>query len=96
MKRPVLPVRNGYVPVERLDNLLQDMESYRRDLGPDADSAVRLCQGLVATAAGYPDRASWHHLLSKSGAIRGVIRDGAIRGNAHIGSGEIREEKVTT
>ena len=55
------------------DKVLRKLEEYRERInnGPSwekvgpADNAIRVCEAIVAEAAGYEDRMSWRHLQTK-------------------------------
>ena len=60
-------VKCASVDKEKLDAALKEMEGYRKRSSQNpveypVDYAIRLCEATVAELAGYPDRASWHHL----------------------------------
>lgn len=60
-------VKCAGVDKEKLDAALKEMEGYRKRSSQNpveypVDYAIRLCEATVAELAGYPDRASWHHL----------------------------------
>ena len=51
------------------DELLRQMEEYRTGakslLGTSPDYAIRICQAIVAVAAGYEGRDKWAHIQTK-------------------------------